>query len=928
MEDEQFLKWLSYSSSALEVEKNSNLKYQASSPPSWILQNADFCTWRTSGRSLGSHVLWISGPTGYGKSVLAAYLCEQLQLGSEQSEPWLAYFFCKDMDGLCQPQDIIRGLACQLASQSKDFEIEVRRVWKDVRGVAELTLATSELFRLILRDPLVKVANSEQPVFVVLDALNECRTSSRSEIKILLRQFRANFQWPLVITSQPTLELRAALEGEPSVSLNENHSWPTVNEYIRKKLIDNPELELRFHGMNTINYIRENFRGMFLWVSMILEELTSALSEGDFLGILKEGPGEINDIYKRIFERLEKLPVRQKRWLRHIFGWLVLAKRPLLATELGIGSTVSKKLEQAEPCQDRQYDFEASLSICGSLIRVQTYREKHWHRGGTIFQDVSVSLVHESLTLFLTDATLCSNSFFIDRLRGHALIGSACLEYISDCNNAMQILDASHDLVIPFWVRDPNNELYKSLPLFSYASVFLSSHVIESKGRFPLVTLAEFLGSPTFGIWYRCILKLLNYRQYGLTDSNVALSIAEAIRAVHVRDSQVSVTDVVLLIDQVIKSMAQIWLSQLPDDDGSGRIGFRILHRIYTQLSGNNVSEYEKDAVSIVGNWAGFQQFGENPLWHVNVGCAYGTYIESCEHYSRALRLCDDLSMKNKILMICEESLVEGIWETPGIEGVLPFTLWTPIDDYINAYESVSIEPAVLCETEYTSTIYFARFQHSGSLVDLEKRKPRFGEGTLLGAMLQSRWEMLGLKSDLKESATLLDPFLTESELDCVDLRRMIGERYILQNCVQKLQDYIGEVETLLTYGGLVVLLKKVCAEILWRLERYELARETYTEALRLQDEIPDRTAAARGIWRSEIACEVCGLEQGQDTEHKCIGRWFRCTGCFFGVCGNCCRKPAYVLGQYTRRRKGKSLTSCEEYNLSHEMQEIVNIMS
>lgn len=73
--------------------------------------------------------------------------------------------------------------------------------------------------------------------------------------------------------------------------------------------------------------------------------------------------------------------------------------------------------------------------------------------------------------------------------------------------------------------------------------------------------------------------------------------------------------------------------------------------------------------------------------------------------------------------------------------------------------------------------------------------------------MLQSRWETLGLRSDLKASAVLLEPYVMEWST-CRDLQEMIGERYILQRSVQKLQDYIVEVETLLRYGGLVAVLK------------------------------------------------------------------------------------------------------------------------
>lgn len=44
---------------------------------------------------------------------------------------------------------------------------------------------------------------------------------------------------------------------------------------------------------------------------------------------------------------------------------------------------------------------------------------------GTILKDASVSLIHESLTLFLY-----RNTFFVDQSKGNGLVGAACLDYV------------------------------------------------------------------------------------------------------------------------------------------------------------------------------------------------------------------------------------------------------------------------------------------------------------------------------------------------------------------------------------------------------------------------------------------------------------------------------------------------------------------
>jgi hypothetical protein len=103
---------------------------------------------------------------------------------------------------------------------------------------------------------------------------------------------------------------------------------------------------------------------MFLWVSMMLDELANTCSESDFVNVLLQGPGDIDLLYQRIVNRLNKLPSYQKEWLRHIFYWIVNARRPLEMRELEHGVCLSRKIELQKVQLDRHFDFEGTLNIC------------------------------------------------------------------------------------------------------------------------------------------------------------------------------------------------------------------------------------------------------------------------------------------------------------------------------------------------------------------------------------------------------------------------------------------------------------------------------------------------------------------------------------------------------------------------------------
>src|SRR6266496_4834594 len=71
--EKRFNDWLSYSVRQVEKEMRKNLDLQVS-PPSWIFDLQEFHDWLNGNSTDGVNALWLSAPTGFGKSVLASYV--------------------------------------------------------------------------------------------------------------------------------------------------------------------------------------------------------------------------------------------------------------------------------------------------------------------------------------------------------------------------------------------------------------------------------------------------------------------------------------------------------------------------------------------------------------------------------------------------------------------------------------------------------------------------------------------------------------------------------------------------------------------------------------------------------------------------------------------------------------------------------------
>lgn len=61
----------------------------------WILQDTRYRQWRSADNTDISPVLWIDGGPGFGKSVITAFLAEEI---SKDESLVVAYFFCDDKD--------------------------------------------------------------------------------------------------------------------------------------------------------------------------------------------------------------------------------------------------------------------------------------------------------------------------------------------------------------------------------------------------------------------------------------------------------------------------------------------------------------------------------------------------------------------------------------------------------------------------------------------------------------------------------------------------------------------------------------------------------------------------------------------------------------------------------------------------------------
>ncbi|RBA19062.1 ankyrin repeat domain-containing protein 52 [Fusarium proliferatum] len=202
----------------------------------WVLHTPEFIKWRTSDDNL----LWISGGIGSGKTLLAVYLTEQLQLTMASDEILLYYFFDARLELRNNAACLVRSLIYQLVQLDKDGE-HGNQWWKTRFQFLWY------MFIEILQD--LKGCR----VVCVLDGLDECESRS---LDLILKKIKLDIPGLPIKFAILSRVAPPALEDLMSQYLGVNLDAPfrvdALRQYISASLSALPEVEKLPTGVNSL----------------------------------------------------------------------------------------------------------------------------------------------------------------------------------------------------------------------------------------------------------------------------------------------------------------------------------------------------------------------------------------------------------------------------------------------------------------------------------------------------------------------------------------------------------------------------------------------------------------------------------------------------------------------------------------------------
>ncbi|KAK1749810.1 hypothetical protein QBC47DRAFT_465375 [Echria macrotheca] len=340
----------------------------------WLFKEQAYLDWKNTTKS---GVLWIHGKLGSGKTVLLANIVAELyrlpQGGdntiSGDGRPIVTYHFCNHDRPDSNTYDFILGSVVQQI---------VARLEPGSRVIAEMDRYLQSAPCRPLEDEVIGILRRglprNRPVFMVLDALDECQEEtaasilgalkSLSEVCVVRLCFSTRADAPVsgvIMSIFPRIDYQVSMSSPAAVADMESF---VEAEFERRRHVRKLDVSLEGIVKDVLVGASE---GMYLWVALQIETLFplhghTLLTDSDILRLLKNPPKDLFEVFDRALERIS-----DPRYGKTIFQLVAAAKQPLTVAELRIALHVQPGNLDWNPMTIPK-DGEAIISLCGGCL--------------------------------------------------------------------------------------------------------------------------------------------------------------------------------------------------------------------------------------------------------------------------------------------------------------------------------------------------------------------------------------------------------------------------------------------------------------------------------------------------------------------------------------------------------------------------------
>ncbi|KAH0603494.1 uncharacterized protein H6S33_007816 [Morchella sextelata] len=348
----------------------------------WILKEPEVQDWE-NGKSK-SRLLWGYGIPGAGKTFLSSFMIDHLKnRASTSSKCGVAYIYFNYSEQAQQnPLSVLASLTKQLACQLQELPTEINKPYKNIID-KQKNPSLEERYNIFL---IIAKAFAPGNVFLVCDALDECKQDTQRKILLPLFHRMTNDGMNLFITSREFPDdIQTSFKNSSKIRL-----WAKNED---------------------INVSAERVRQWDVNVKQLLAALKKLNDSSS-----KDEP-TMDPTYDRVMESIRLQEGNCTELALKILFWLANARRVLTVRELQVTVSIENDCPTFE--KTALADRNTLLDVCAGLMTIDQENNEEEND----LKD-TVRLAHYTIQEYLLRKSITPND-------GDMQIATACITFIS-----------------------------------------------------------------------------------------------------------------------------------------------------------------------------------------------------------------------------------------------------------------------------------------------------------------------------------------------------------------------------------------------------------------------------------------------------------------------------------------------------------------
>ncbi len=372
------------------------------------------------------------GEAGTGKSTIASEFSKRLQ---GRGRLGASFFFTRGVQDLNSPRKVFSTIATQLARSQPALRVPVVDAAREHLKTTSLQQLEQE-FDDLIRKPLGTLSPSHAPIFVVVDALDECTEEGRDLVpellKLLLSEVALQTQSPLrvLLTSRPEPhyihDALSASELKPRISFINIQTFRDsvdrdIELFIRARLVANaPSKNWSDKDPTVVLALVKKSDGLFVYartaVDFILTDLDQSLIQERYETLMRVegtfGLAPLDMLYCAVLE--------------NVF--------PLQSRVAGMHDRLKRVLEYLVALQDPKGVSPATLEMLTDMPTTESVPILNKLRSIVLFERGNVEspfrIIHATFREFLVDKSRSGEVFYVNAEQVHGRLADDCMEVV------------------------------------------------------------------------------------------------------------------------------------------------------------------------------------------------------------------------------------------------------------------------------------------------------------------------------------------------------------------------------------------------------------------------------------------------------------------------------------------------------------------